>query len=121
MKKLWYAFIAVNGLSFAVLIWVGSRIYQSVPPFPTSVVTTQGKALIGDGDIQAGQNVWQSMGGMEVGSVWGHGAYAAPDWTADWLHREALYLLNGWAKRDFNKAYADLDNERQAALQSRLE
>jgi nitric oxide reductase subunit B len=27
-----------------------------------------------------------------VGSVWGHGAYQAPDWSADWLHREAVAL-----------------------------
>jgi nitric oxide reductase subunit B len=121
MKKLWYAFAAVNLLSFAVLIWVGTRIYQSVPPFPERVITTDGKTIIPAGQIQAGQNVWQSMGGMQLGSVWGHGAYAAPDWTADWLHRESLFLLNAWAKRDHKKAYADLDNEQQAQLQSRLE
>jgi nitric oxide reductase large subunit len=28
------------------------------------------------------------------GSIWGHGGYLAPDWSADWLHREALSLLN---------------------------
>ncbi len=121
MKKLWYAFIAVNVLSFTVLIWVGTRIYQSAPPMPSSVVTTEGVSFIPAGEIEAGQNVWQSMGGMEVGSIWGHGSYVAPDWTADWLHREALFLLNAWARRDFSKAYADLDNERQAQLQSRLE
>jgi nitric oxide reductase subunit B len=32
---------------------------------------------------------------MEIGSIWGHGSYVAPDWTADWLHREAY--LGGWA------------------------
>ncbi len=56
---------------------------------PARVVTTDGQDVIGPDDIFAGQNVWQSMGGMEVGSVWGHGSYVAPDWTADWLHREA--------------------------------
>ena len=50
-------------------------------------------------DIEAGQNVWQSMGGMEVGSIWGHGSYVAPDWTADWLHREAVFMLDDWARR----------------------
>jgi len=43
--------------------------------------------------ILDGQTAWQSVGGMQLGSIWGHGAYQAPDWTADWLHRE---LLAGW-------------------------
>jgi nitric oxide reductase subunit B len=29
------------------------------------------------------------LGLAAVGSVWGHGAYVGPDWSADWLHREA--------------------------------
>ena len=44
-------------------------------------------------DVQRGQTVWQSTGGMQQGSVWGHGGYLAPDWTADWLQREAQGLL----------------------------
>ena len=36
-----------------------------------------------------GRQVWQSIGGQQLGSIWGHGSYVAPDWTADWLHREA--------------------------------
>ena len=47
-----------------------------------------------------GQNVWQSMGGMEVGSIWGHGSYVAPDWTADWLHRECVFILDDWARSE---------------------
>jgi nitric oxide reductase subunit B len=34
--------------------------------------------------ITSGQNVWQSIGGQQIGSIWGHGAYVAPDWSADW-------------------------------------
>ncbi len=121
MKKLWFAFIAVNVLSFAVLIWVGSRIYQEAPPIPSRIMMSNGNVLISGDDIRAGQNVWQSMGGMELGSLWGHGSYVAPDWTADWLHRESMYLLNAWAHRDYKTDYASLDNEHQAQLQSRLE
>ena len=94
MRKLWVAFTAVVVLSFAVLGWTGLRIYQQAPPVPTRVVTTDGRQVIGPDDIYGGQNVWQSMGGMEVGSVWGHGSYVAPDWTADWLHREAMFILD---------------------------
>ena len=72
---------AVIVLSFAVLGWTGLRIYQSAPPVPDRVVTTDGREVIAPGQIHAGQNVWQSRGGMEIGSVWGHGSYVAPDWT----------------------------------------
>ena len=99
MKRLWLAFVAVMVLSFLVLGWIGTRIYQEMPPIPEKVVTTDGQTLIGSGEITAGQNVWQSMGGMEVGSIWGHGSYVAPDWTADWLHREAVFILDRWAGR----------------------
>jgi nitric oxide reductase subunit B len=54
--------------------------------------------LFTEKDIKEGQNVWQSMGEQEVGSVWGHGAYVSPDWTADWLHRECVWILNTWAQ-----------------------
>lgn len=120
MKRLWIAFVLVMTLSFLVLGWIGTRIYQEMPPLPDKFVTTDGAVLIGEGEIQKGQNVWQSLGGMEVGSVWGHGSYVAPDWTADWLHREAVFILDHWAKAEFGTGYAHLDGERQAQLQSRL-
>ena len=120
MKHLWLSFIAVLVVSFGVLGWIGTRIYQARPPLPDRVVTTAGDVVIDEGEIQAGQNVWQSLGGMEFGSVWGHGSYVAPDWTADWLHREATFILDRWANDDFGKEYADLDREQQSQLQGRL-
>jgi nitric oxide reductase subunit B len=121
MKKLWLAFAAVVALSFGVLGWIGTRIYQEMPPVPDRVVTTDGRTVIPSGDIGTGQNVWQSMGGMEVGSVWGHGSYVAPDWTADWLHRELVFVLDKWAQAGFNKKYEELNPEQQAMLRGRLE
>lgn len=122
MKRLWIAFTAVIVCSFAVLLWVGTRIYQQAPPIPKRVVTTDGTVVIPDDAIERGQNVWQSIGGMEVGSVWGHGSYVAPDWTADWLHREATSILNQWASADSSKVlYDQLPLERQAALKERLQ
>ncbi len=121
MKKLWIAFTAVIAISFGVLGWIGTRIYQEMPPLPDRVVTTDGKVVIDSGEISAGQNVWQSMGGMEVGSVWGHGSYVAPDWTADSLHRELTFVLDDWARTAAGKDYASLETEPQAALRGRLQ
>ena len=63
-----------------------------MPPIPARIVSSNGVVVVADGDIGRGQNVWQALGGMEVGSIWGHGSYVAPDWTADWLHREATFV-----------------------------
>ncbi|HVG54432.1 MAG TPA: nitric-oxide reductase large subunit [Vicinamibacterales bacterium] len=119
MRKLWIAFAAVVILSFAVLGAVGIRIYQQAPPIPERVVTTDGREVIASGEISTGQNVWQSMGGMEVGSIWGHGSYVAPDWTADWLHREATFILDSWSGSP--GGFAKLPPEQQASLERRLQ
>ena len=58
---------------------------------------------------------------MEIGSIWGHGSYVAPDWTADWLHRECVFILNEWARTTYQKDYDQIDLVRQAQLQKRLE
>jgi nitric oxide reductase subunit B len=120
MRRLWLGFAAVVAISFSILGWIGTRIYQQMPPLPDRVVTNEGEEVVAAGAIGRGQNVWQSMGGMEVGSIWGHGSYVAPDWTADWLHREAAYVLDGWAQADLGKPYGELGNEDQARLRGRL-
>jgi len=121
MKKLWLVFIAIFVFSFAVLGWVGTEIFRQAPPIPREVVTTDGRDLIAADEIQNGQNVWQAMGGMEIGSIWGHGSYVAPDWTADYLHRESLFILNEWSKSNFTSAYDDLSSEQKAMLRQRLQ
>src|SRR3954453_22280294 len=98
-KKLWIAFALVMIASFAVLGGVGYKTIKEAPPIPAEVVTAAGAFLFDSDTIKTGQNVWQSIGGQEVGSIWGHGAYVAPDWTADWLHRESDYILPRWAKK----------------------
>lgn len=121
MKKLWILFTLVVLLSFIALIWVGTEIYQTQPPMPEKVLIKESnRVLYTKSDIQIGQNVWESIGGMEVGSIWGHGSYVAPDWTADWIHREAEFLLNLWSNRDYSKKYEALDVEKQGALRARL-
>jgi nitric oxide reductase subunit B len=120
MKRYWIAFALVVVISFMVLGWAGLRIYQEKPPIPGNVVTTTDQLIIPDGDILAGQAVWRSMGGMELGSIWGHGGYVAPDWTADWLHRESVFILNDWAQTEHSANYDQLSGEVQASLRERL-
>jgi nitric oxide reductase subunit B len=120
MKAYWLWFTGVIVISFSVLGWVGTQIYNLAPPIPSKVVTANGNKIFSKADIEKGQNVWQEMGGMEVGSVWGHGSYVAPDWTADWLHRELIFVLNKWAELKFNNNYYNLTDEQKASLRAKL-
>lgn len=86
----WLGFIFV--LSFGALGYLGLQIYLTAPPIPKTVAASDGQVLFTGEQIQRGQQVWLAAGGQQQGSVWGHGAYVAPDWSADWLHREAVIL-----------------------------
>src|SRR6478752_8443814 len=119
MKKLWILLISVFIFSFSILGWIGSEIFRQAPPIPRQVVTTNGEVLIPEHAVSDGQNVWQAMGGMQVGSIWGHGSYVAPDWTADYLHREALFILDEWSGGGYSRG--GLSSEQQAGLRQRLQ
>lgn len=120
-KKLWIAFALVMSISFTVLGYYGYEIYQKAPPIPDKIILLDNTTVFTSQEIKDGQNVWQSMGGQEVGSIWGHGAYVAPDWTADWLHREALFILNKLSQEEYHLDYDKLKLEQQAVMKIRLQ
>lgn len=91
-SRLWRWLGLIFVLSFGALGYLGWQIYLSAPPIPRQVVTTDGELLYTGDQVQLGQQAWMSAGGQQLGTVWGHGAYVAPDWSADWLHREATSL-----------------------------
>ncbi len=119
-RRLWIALGAVLLGTFLVLGWFGREVYRQAPPIPARVVTTSGVEIATGERILDGQQVWQSVGGQQVGSVWGHGAYQAPDWSADWLHREATALLGVWARAEGAATFDALPPERQVVLRDRL-
>ena len=119
-RRWWAALIIVVVASFAVLLFMGAEINRAKPPLPTDVKAASGEVVMTGADIMSGQQVWQSMGGQQIGSVWGHGAYVAPDWTADWLHREAIFVADGYAKTLGGTTYDTLGPEQQAVAKARL-
>lgn len=119
-RKLWIALGTLLFASFAVLLWTGNQIHQKAPPMPERVLSTDGTVVYTRAEIEQGRQVWQAMGGMQLGSIWGHGGYVAPDWSADWLHREIMILLDGWAGREFGTSFDDASAEQQAMLTGRL-
>jgi nitric oxide reductase subunit B len=119
-RRLWWILICTLGVTFCLLGWFGREIYRQAPPIPEHVQSVDGHILFKADDILDGQTVWQSVGGMQLGSIWGHGAYQAPDWTADWLHRELLAWLELAASDSYGAAYADLTDDQKALLQYQL-
>jgi nitric oxide reductase subunit B len=120
-RKLWGGLAALLIASFAVLLWVGTEIHRTMPPMPEAVVGPDGATVFTRTDIETGRQVWQSIGGQQLGSIWGHGGYVAPDWSADWLHREAVAVLDGWARADGAADHAALDAPARAAAEARLQ
>jgi nitric oxide reductase subunit B len=120
--KLWTGLAALLVVTFAVLLWMGGDIHRQEPPLPARVVADNGAVVFTREDIETGRRVWQSIGGQQLGSIWGHGGYVAPDWSADWLHREAEALMNLRASREAGvNGYAQLDATTQAAYAQRVQ
>lgn len=115
-RKLWTWLGIICALSFAVLGWVGTEIYLTAPPIPKQVISTKGEVVFSADEVERGQQAWLASGGQQLGTVWGHGSYVAPDWSADWLHREALALREVWAQHEFGKSFNQLDTRGQAQL-----
>jgi nitric oxide reductase subunit B len=119
-RRLWVLFGGTLFAAFFILGFFGRDVYRQAPPIPGRVVADDGRVLLTRDDILTGQQVWQSTGGQQLGSIWGHGAYQAPDWSADWLHREANTLLDVWAEAGGAASFAALDDAGQAVLRDRL-
>ena len=74
-------------VGFFVLGLLAYRTYMAHPPVPERVVDPRGSTLFTGSDISHGQKIFLNSGLMEYGSVFGHGAYLGPDFTADYLRR----------------------------------
>ncbi|OXL18102.1 nitric-oxide reductase large subunit [Psychrobacter sp. DAB_AL32B] len=119
-KKYWLGLIAVLVITFTFLGWGGVEIYRTAPPIPDQYIDTNGKVLITEEDILDGQSAWQRTGGQQLGSVLGHGAYQAPDWTADWLHRELVAWLDIRAEELYSRDFAAATDDQKAVLNAQL-
>jgi nitric oxide reductase subunit B len=80
------AAILILILGFSVLIWLTAKSYRDAPPIPEKVVDPSGTTVFTSADIRAGQQVFLKYGLMENGTIWGHGAYMGPDFSAEYLH-----------------------------------
>ncbi len=89
---------------------------RDLPPYPEKVVTEFGAVLTGKDRIMAGQKVFQKYGLMDLGSVWGHGTYRGPDFTAQALHLMGLNMRTALARTKYGAAYDDLPTESKGSV-----
>jgi nitric oxide reductase subunit B len=99
---------------FTVLIFGGAKINEHKPPIPERVVSASGEVVMTGEDIRQGQLQYLTRGGQQTGSIWGHGAYLAPDWSADALHRVGLVAAGLAAGRGAEAALAFTQAELEA-------
>ena len=88
------AVLLVTLFGFFVLGFLAYKTYTGEPPIPGKVVNPAGQLLFTRADVMSGQATFLQNGLMEYGSIFGHGAYLGPDFTADYLHRAALMSVD---------------------------
>lgn len=113
----WLRTIAiVMVLGFSGLLAVTTLAYRNAPPIPAQVVDAQGSSVFSGDDIRHGQAVFLKYGLMDNGSIWGHGAYLGPDYSAEALHRIGQDTASAIAGEQFGKPMAELEVSQQAAV-----
>src|SRR5262252_5522778 len=111
------AALATMAAGFAVLILLTVKAYQNAPPIPDRFVDPSGAVVFTADDVIAGQQVFLKHGLMDNGTIWGHGGYLGPDFSAQSLHILALDLADRIARERLSRGYADLPPEERAAVE----
>jgi nitric oxide reductase subunit B len=112
VSKGWVQAAALVSLAgFFVLVLMGYQTYQSHPPIPDRVVAENGETVFTGSDVKAGQDVFLKNGLMEYGSIFGHGAYLGPDFTADYLHRSAELVQDSYGGTGSDSAATRTQND----------
>ncbi|MGA9627429.1 MAG: nitric-oxide reductase large subunit [Bryobacteraceae bacterium] len=111
--------ILVMIAGFSVLSFVTVLTYTNAPPIPEQVTDETGSVVFTGADIQMGQEVFLKYGLMEHGSLWGHGAYLGPDYSAEYLHRLGEVTLDTIAAEKYGKLFAQLSPDEQSIASAR--
>ena len=117
--SLWWKVAALGTMAagFAVLILLTVKAYENAPPIPDKSVNPAGAVVFTADDVIAGQQVFLKHGLMDNGTIWGHGGYLGPDFSAQSLHILALDLADRVARERLSRGYTDLTPEERAAVE----
>ena len=105
---------------FSILIGLTIRSYRNAPPIPERVTAPLGEVVFTGDDIRKGQKVFMKYGLMENGTLWGHGAYLGPDFSAEYLHTLVLDAQESIAQKFFSRSYRDLSLIEKSAVDSEV-
>lgn len=112
--------LIVMVLGFALLLGITGLSYKNAPPIPEGVVDPGGVRIFSGDDIREGQAVFLKYGLMNNGSIWGHGGYLGPDFSAITLHRIGLDTADALARQVHGQPYQTLDRARRAAIDGQV-
>ena len=110
--------LIVMVLGFAGLILITTLAYRNAPPIPARVVDVQGATVFTAEDVGEGQAVFLRYGLMANGSIWGHGAYLGPDFSAAALHRMGRVTAEAIAQERHRKSFAALARGEATVVQA---
>jgi len=115
-----HAVIVTFALGFAVLVLLTFTAYQNAPPVPDRVVDAAGAVVFTGRDVRSGQEVFLEYGLMDNGTIWGHGGYLGPDFSAAVLHDWALALAQQEARARYSMDYAALSGTERAVTDAEV-
>ena len=114
-----HSVILVMIAGFSVLSLVTVLTYTNAPPIPEQAVDATGAVVFTGADILMGQEVFLKYGLMEHGTLWGHGAYLGPDYSAEYLHRLSEVTRDTIATEKYGKLFAQLSSDQQSVASAR--
>ena len=92
------------------LIFMSVQAYRYAPPIPDKVVDSEGTVIFDGQTIEAGQEVFLKYALMQNGSIWGHGSYLGPDFSAQYLHELSLDTGQAIARQEFGADLSAMDH-----------
>lgn len=107
-------------VGFLILSYVTRLAYDNAPPLPGKVIASTGTVLFTKEDIMAGQAVFLKYNLMEHGTLWGHGAYLGPDYSAAYLHQEAEWVRDALSRHHYHLPFSQLSEEQQTSLHASI-
>jgi len=110
--------LIVMVIGFSVLISLTVKVHREAPPIPDSVEDASGTLLFNKQDIQAGQEVFLKYGLMNNGSIWGHGGYLGPDFSAQYLHTLAIHVAETYAEQRFGQPLEELSEQQRVTVEA---
>lgn len=115
-----YTTFIVMIVGFAILGVITSVAYDNTAPIPKQIIDSEGHIVFTGEQITRGQGVFLKNNLMEHGTLWGHGAYLGPDYSAAYLHEQTLFMQKDLADRIYNRPFDQLNDFEKGAVSQEI-